>query len=211
MSPDNGQPLGFLLKRGEEHTVVMVATDDMAVTSKIKTDIGNFKTEIKKCWDITNNGPINWFLGFKIKQDRNNRTLSINQCGTSKVLTKGFSDTNWAGQKDRHSISGYLFYFGQGVISWSSKRQHIIVLSSTKAEYIAQMHTTKEVLWLRSFVNEVWEQLGEPVGIKCNNQGAIALANFTLALNILTYATILSEKQLKKIESRWNTYLQMKM
>ena len=96
--------------------------------------------------------------------------------GGSKDLTEGFSDADWAGQKDTHSISGYSFYFGQGTVSWSSKRQHIVALSSTEAEYIAQTHTTKEVLWLRSFVDEIRGPLGEPIGIKCDNQGAIALA-----------------------------------
>ena len=57
----------FFQKQGEEHTVVAVATDDMAVTSKRGIDIQKFKSEIKKHWEITNNGSINWFLGFKIK------------------------------------------------------------------------------------------------------------------------------------------------
>ena len=61
--------LVFYQKRGEEHTVVMVATDDMAVTLKRKQDVQKFKSEIMKHWDITNNGLINWFLGFEIKRD----------------------------------------------------------------------------------------------------------------------------------------------
>ena len=69
----------FYQKKGDEHTVVVVATDDMAVTSKRKVDIQKFKSEIRKHWDITDNGPINWFLGFEIKRDRNKRTLAINQ------------------------------------------------------------------------------------------------------------------------------------
>jgi len=61
---------------------------------------------------------------------------------------EGYCDADWASQKHRHSISGYAFYLGQGVILWSSKKQHIIALSSTEAEYIAETHATKEVLWL---------------------------------------------------------------
>ena len=84
----------FCSKEGDEHTVVAVATDDMAVTSKRKMDIKKFKTEIKKHWDITNNGPINWFLGFKIKQDQNKRTLAINQCTYIMSMTEKFQLTN---------------------------------------------------------------------------------------------------------------------
>jgi len=56
-----------------------VATDDMAVTSKRKIDSAKFKSEIMKFWEITDHGPIKWFLGFKIRQDRKARTISINQ------------------------------------------------------------------------------------------------------------------------------------
>jgi len=50
----------------------------MAVTSKWGVDAEKFKTEIKKYWDITDNGAISWFLGFQIKRDRKAKTLSIN-------------------------------------------------------------------------------------------------------------------------------------
>ena len=69
----------FICKRNKEHTIIAVATDDMAITTKRATDAETFKQNIRKYWDITNNGPIRWFLGFQIKRDRKNKTLSINQ------------------------------------------------------------------------------------------------------------------------------------
>ena len=69
----------FYRRSGDEHTVVAVATDDMAVTSKRATDAAKFKSNIKRFWEITDHGPISWFLGFQIKRDRKARTLSINQ------------------------------------------------------------------------------------------------------------------------------------
>ena len=66
-------------RKGEEHTIVDVATDDMALTSKHAEDAQCFKTEIKRFWDIMDHGPIKWFLGFKIKRDRDARMLAINQ------------------------------------------------------------------------------------------------------------------------------------
>ena len=62
----------------------------MAVTSKRKADIEKFKTEVKKHWDITDNGPINWFLGFEIKWNRKNKTLAINQHAYIVSLTEKF-------------------------------------------------------------------------------------------------------------------------
>jgi hypothetical protein len=62
----------------------------------------------------------------------------------------GYSDADWAGDYDsRRSISGYVFNVGSGVISWSSKRQPIVALSSCEAEYIGQTQATKKAIWLR--------------------------------------------------------------
>ena len=65
---------------------------------------------------------------------------------------------------------------GAGAISWSSKKQHIIALSSTEAEYIVQMHMAKEVMWLHSFLQELYSALDDPLILYCDNQGAITLA-----------------------------------
>ena len=50
-------------------------------------------------------------------------------------------------------ILGYLLTLT--AVSWSSKKQNIVALLSTEAEYIAQTHAAKEAIWLRSFINEV--------------------------------------------------------
>jgi len=50
---------------------------------------------------------------------------------------------------------GYAFYVGRGAISWSSKQQAMIALSSMEAEYIALCASVQEALWLRSILQEV--------------------------------------------------------
>jgi hypothetical protein len=55
----------FYKKIADKHTIVAVATDDMAITSKRKANAERFKSEIQKHWEITDHGPIKWFLGFK--------------------------------------------------------------------------------------------------------------------------------------------------
>ena len=90
-------------------------------------------------------------------------------------MVEGFCDADWASQKHRHSISGFSFHFSIGVISWSSKKQGVVSLLSTEAEYVAQMHAAKEGIWLRSFMKEIQGE-EKPLTISCDNQGAIALA-----------------------------------
>ena len=61
----------------------------------------------------------------------------------------GFVDANWAGDLDhRRSTSGYVFSLFGGVISWMSKKQDIVALSTIEAEYMAATHARKEVVWL---------------------------------------------------------------
>ena len=75
--------------------------------------------------------------------------------GQKETMVEGFCDVDWASRKHRHSISGYSFHFGVGAISWSSKKQGVVSLSSTEAEYVTQMHAAKEGIWLRSFMKEI--------------------------------------------------------
>ena len=92
------------------------------------------------------------------------------------MMVEGFCDADWASQKHRHSISRFSFHFGVGAISWSSKKQGVVSLLSTEAEYVAQMHAAKEGIWLRSFMKEIQGGEEKPLMISCNNQGAIMLA-----------------------------------
>ena len=48
----------FFWQSLDEHTIIMVVTDDMVVTSKHPEDIVRFKEEIRRYWEITDNGPI---------------------------------------------------------------------------------------------------------------------------------------------------------
>jgi hypothetical protein len=92
----------------------------------------------------------------------------------------GYSDSDWAGDYDtRKSTSGFIFGVGSAAISWSSKLQPTVALSTCEAEYIGQTNATKEAIWLRRLLNEIRpETANEPQAtiIYCDNQGAIALA-----------------------------------
>lgn len=68
---------------------------------------------------------------------------------------EGFTDADFASQTDRHSISGFAFRYNGGAISWSSKKQPLVALSTTEAEYIAGTHAAKEAIWLRWLVGEI--------------------------------------------------------
>ena len=64
------------------------------------------------------------------------RDLWLTFGGIDKSI-RGFTDSDWGSQPDRYSISGYAFLVGVGAVTWRSKKQLIIALSTTEAEYIA--------------------------------------------------------------------------
>ena len=77
-----------------EHMIIAVTTDDMAVTSKQAEGITRSKADIQHYWEITNNGPICWFLGFQISHDCTAWTISINQSMYIQAMVKKFRLTN---------------------------------------------------------------------------------------------------------------------
>eukprot|EP00253_Pinus_taeda_P009653 PITA_09653 len=61
----------------------------------------------------------------------------------------GFVDADWAGDLDqRRSTSGYVFNLCRSAVSWMSKKQSVVALSTTEAEYMAATHASKEADWL---------------------------------------------------------------
>jgi hypothetical protein len=57
--------------------------------------------------------------------------------------------------EDRKSTTWFIFMMGGGAISWSSKRQPIIVLLMTEVEYMANTQATKETVWMTKFMKEL--------------------------------------------------------
>ena len=94
----------------------------------------------------------------------------------TNVKLKGYVDADWGSNPNgRKSQSGYLFTVC-GVISWASKKQSVVALSSTEAEYIAASLASQEAVWLRSLLGDISFVQKEPTVIKEDNQGTIALS-----------------------------------
>ena len=68
------------------------------------------------------------------------------------INLEGYVDSNWAGSAiDRKSTLGCCFRMGSGVISWFSRKQSCVALSTVEAEYVAACSTSCEVVWIRSY------------------------------------------------------------
>ena len=88
----------------------------------------------------------------------------------------GFTDADGAVQEHRHVISGNVFLMDGGAISWSSRKQELVTLSTAEAKYVATTHAAKEAIWLRRLIFELLPSLKSTTTLYCDNQAALRLA-----------------------------------
>ena len=94
------------------------------------------------------------------------------------LRVEAFTDADWAGSpSDRRSTTGYCTFIGGNLVTWKSKKQTVVARSSAEAEYRAMAHTTCEVVWLRSFLEELGFRVQLPIPMHCDNQAAIHIAS----------------------------------
>ncbi|CAI7806170.1 unnamed protein product, partial [Closterium sp. NIES-54] len=97
--------------------------------------------------------------------------------GKEEMLLTCYTDSSFNSVKaDGTSIGGYVCLFGGGAVSWRSKKQNEMGLSSCETEYMALHHGAKEVVWLRSLLEEIGVCHKEPTVILCDNESAVKLA-----------------------------------
>jgi len=94
--------------------------------------------------------------------------------GSSQEEFLTYTDADHGGNPDNGKSTGaYLVTVGSGAISWSSKLQSVVALSSTEAEYIAAVEAGKEIMWLRNMHEEFGEKMKVASTLLMDNQSAI--------------------------------------
>ena len=89
----------------------------------------------------------------------------------------GYSDSDYAGdQNDRKNTSGYAFLMNSGAVSWSSKKQPVVTLSTTEAEFVAAASSACQVVWLRRILTVLNQEQSNPTVVFCDNISAIKLS-----------------------------------
>jgi len=113
---------------------------------------------------------------------RQTTTLSLIYHRTQNSGLVGFTDSDFAGDlDDRKSTSGYVFTLAGGPVSWKSKKQSLVSLSSTEAEYVGCSEAAREAIWLRRLYHEITNDRLKSTTpaiqlLLSDSQGAISLA-----------------------------------
>ena len=89
----------------------------------------------------------------------------------------GYSDSDWAGDiNDRKSTSGYVFQICGTAVSWRSKKQNCVALSTAEAEYMALASASQEAIWMQKLLGNLDKKQVQPIEIYEDNQSAICMA-----------------------------------
>ena len=103
--------------------------------------------------------------------------LYIKYDGSFRSGLMSYTDSDWASDKnDRHSTSGFFTLLSGGVVSWTSKKQKTVALSSTEAEYMALSDCARENKWIRSILSEIHFPINI-APIYGDNMGSLFIAN----------------------------------
>ena len=91
-----------------------------------------------------------------------------------------FMDADYGGCRDTcWSTSGYMFMMSGGAVTWSSKQQAAVALSTVEVEYVAMSRCAQQMVWMHNWLDKVEVQYSSPGLIKGDNRGAIALTKNT--------------------------------
>ncbi|GKV46281.1 hypothetical protein SLEP1_g53273 [Rubroshorea leprosula] len=136
------------------------------------------KFQMKNCNSVTT--PVD--KGVKLVKDPEADLWAANYFGLfykkgDQTNLAGFTDNDYVGDlDDRKSTSGFVFMLGSGAISWSSKKQPIVTLSTTEAEYVVATSCACQAIWLRRIMEELELNQHEATSIYCDNSSAIKLS-----------------------------------
>ena len=104
------------------------------------------------------------------------KDLQLTYGGEKRGLV-GYVDVDGASQEHRRAISGYVFMMDGGAVSWSSKKQELVTLSTAEAKYVTQTHATKEAIWLHCLLTESFKSIDTPTTLFSDSKSAIVLTH----------------------------------
>ena len=112
-----------------------------------------------------------------IHYPRSSSDLGLFFDGSSDKGIIAFCNSDWASDKIKHkSQTGYFFQLASALISWQSRAQKTIALSSTKAEYMALCDCCKQAKWIKTLLSELGINV-RPILVNGDNQGSIFLGS----------------------------------
>jgi hypothetical protein len=132
------------------------------------------------CRFMSKPGPAHWKAAkhlFRYLRGSVDYRLTYAPDPSSSQLFTTYSDADHGGNPDNsRSTSAYVVKMGTGAVSWMSRLQSIVALSTTEAEFISAVSAGQEIVWMRSFLGELGYSFDAPSPLLVDNQSAIQVA-----------------------------------
>jgi hypothetical protein len=132
------------------------------------------------CRFMANPGPAHWKAAkhlFRYLRGTTDQRLTYAPDPSSQELFTTYSDADHGGNPDNgRSTSGFVVKMGTGAVSWMSRLQSVVALSTTEAEFIAAVSAGQEIVWMRSFLSELGYSMRGPSLLLVDNQSVIQVA-----------------------------------
>eukprot|EP00253_Pinus_taeda_P006041 PITA_06041 len=172
------QQLGFTINEadlnlyfivvGEEPLILVLYVDDLIITD-VERLIEGCKRDLASKFEMKDIDFMHYFLGLEGTLD-----FGLDYRQGDGVRLVGYTDSDWAGCASyRKSTSGSCFGLGSAVVSWISRKQQSIALTSVEAEYMVASLASCEAIWLRKMLFGLFGQALRPSVIYCDNQSCI--------------------------------------
>ncbi|GJP48739.1 hypothetical protein CLOM_g8014 [Closterium sp. NIES-68] len=190
-------PSLFLLQEKDEILMLLVYVNDILLFSASTALLDSAEQMLEMQFKCSKMGEVKYYLGMHVERDVEKGVLRLHQRKYCEGLAEkyglqdggkpatplplGFTvepcaDEEVVVKADGTSIGGYVCLLGGGAVSWRSKKQNEVGLSSCETEYMALHHWVKEVVWLRRLLEELGVGQEEPTVVFCNNESAVKLA-----------------------------------
>ncbi len=136
----------------------------------------NVLSRFVTCYDKSHWKALKRVVRYLQGTDRMGVTYDATKAGADGLV--GYGDADWGSDvEDCRSICGYVFYYGGGPVSWKTRKQATVALSTTEAEYLSATEATKQALHHRVLLGEMGVlNERDPTLIWSDNQGCIALS-----------------------------------
>ncbi|KAJ9542163.1 hypothetical protein OSB04_028669 [Centaurea solstitialis] len=188
-------PTLFLKRSGKDLIIVQIYVDDIIFASTKPEMCQEFENTMKSQFKMSMMGELTFFLGLQVRQRPDG--IFINQAKYVQDLLKRFdfggsnsvatqrprnfqlnadtSDSDHAGCKlNRKSTSGACQFLGDKLVSWSSRKQNCVSLSTAEAEYVAAACCCSQVLWMKTQLADFGFTM-QRIPIYCDSKSAIQI------------------------------------
>ncbi|GAA0162916.1 hypothetical protein LIER_18907 [Lithospermum erythrorhizon] len=187
----------FIKYENSKLMVAQIYVNDILFGGMSEQLIRQFVQQMDSEFEMSMVGELNYFMGFQVKQMKDNiflsqakyaknlvkkfglentkskRTPAATHVKVNKDVDGGYCDTDWArNTKDRKSISGRCFFLGNNLLSWFNKKQNSVSLCVAEVEYIAVGSSCSQLLWMKQMLEEYNVRQGA-LTVYCDNLSAI--------------------------------------